>query len=101
MRSTVLVRPSSPRPGLAPVLVLAPVAVTSGCQEDSETPTGPGFEPAQAVAATGALSFRRVSAGWQLSCGVAAGSRGYCWGRAERPAAGAYPGADVTLTAPP
>ena len=65
---------------LAPVLPLALVAAL-GCREDVQSPTVPESEPALATtAATGALSFRQVSAGNNHTCGVTQDHRAFCWG---------------------
>jgi alpha-tubulin suppressor-like RCC1 family protein len=79
MRSTVPVRPSS-LPRRLPVLILALVAVTASCREDTGLPTGPEADPVHAVAAAEALGFRRVSAGSQHACGLTTGRRAWCWG---------------------
>jgi alpha-tubulin suppressor-like RCC1 family protein len=61
------------------LLASALVVLLLGCREDAEPPTGPEPVPALATA-TGALSFRQLSAGANHTCAVSSDYRAYCWG---------------------
>jgi alpha-tubulin suppressor-like RCC1 family protein len=50
-----------------------------GCREDAQSPTAPEAAPSL-TAATPALAFYQVSAGWSHSCGVTTDNRAFCWG---------------------
>jgi alpha-tubulin suppressor-like RCC1 family protein len=59
-----------------------------GCREDLTAPTAPESPPVLATAATTALVFYQVSAGWQHTCGVTTDHRAYCWGSNSQGAPG-------------
>jgi alpha-tubulin suppressor-like RCC1 family protein len=61
-------------PALAALLVAA-----MGCREDAQSPTAPEAAPSL-TAATPALAFYQMSAGWSHSCGVTTDQRAFCWG---------------------
>jgi alpha-tubulin suppressor-like RCC1 family protein len=66
----------------APLLAAVVIVALAGCQDDRQSPTAPGPEPAltAATAALAAPSFISISAGLDHSCGITTGTRAYCWG---------------------
>jgi alpha-tubulin suppressor-like RCC1 family protein len=55
------------------------LGATLACGDDNVSPTNPVSEP-QVAAASAALSFRSVSAGWDHTCAITTGTSAYCWG---------------------
>ena len=65
----------------ASLLLTGIALISTGCDEDAESPTGPEAAPEIAVSSAATpLTFTMVAAGGWHSCGVVPTNYAYCWG---------------------
>lgn len=63
------------------ILASAVGLLALACRQDPQSPGESDQDPSFAAAATGPLTFRQLSAGYDHTCGVTTDNRAYCWGR--------------------